>query len=95
MDNKKLDKIEEKVEEVREQQYEIKSTLVQMDTTLKHNHLNWLEHMARTDANERMIEELKESFIRHLSFVKGASWVIGTLWMVSLAIAGIALRIFL
>ena len=95
MDEKRLEKIQVKIDEVHQVQYEIKESLVRIDTTLEHNHQNWVQHMARTEANERIIDELKDTFTKHLGFVKGATWVIGTLWLCSIAVAGLALRVFL
>lgn len=102
MDEKRIERIEKKVDSIDEKQGTTNEELARINVTLQHNNENWLQHMARTAANEEAVEiqrqsleEMKNTFTKHLGFVKGATWVAGTMWVVSIALITILLRIYL
>jgi hypothetical protein len=89
MDEKRLDRIEHKVDRLDEINSHQNVTLAQMAEILKVNTESLKEHMKRTELNETRIMFVEQQSLKNQAFLKGSIWAITGIWGITLALFGI------
>ena len=93
MDDRRLDRIESKVDKLEEINAAQNVTLAKMEEILTVNTESLKEHMKRTQLNEDRIMLVEQQNLKNQSFLKGSIWAITAIWGLTLAIIGLYLKL--
>lgn len=93
MDDKRLDRIESKVDRLEEINSNQNVTLAKMEEILSVNTESLREHMKRTQLNEQRIMIVEQQNLKNQSFLKGSIWVITAFWAITITLLGIYIRL--
>jgi hypothetical protein len=93
MDDRRLDRIETKVDRLEEINSSQNVTLAKMEEILTVNTESLKEHMKRTQFNEDRILIVEQQNLKNQSFLKGSIWAITAIWGLTLAVIGLYLKL--
>lgn len=93
MEDRRLDRIETKVDRLEEINSAQNVTLAKMEEILTVNTESLKEHMKRTQFNEDRILIVEQQNLKNQSFLKGSIWAITAIWGLTFAVIGIYLKL--
>lgn len=75
--DKRLERLEEKVDKLTEYYHNQNTTLERLTVVLEKNTDSLITHEKRTTLAEDKLDKFEMKFEKHLSFLQGTIWVIG------------------